>query len=96
MNTIKQFLKPNWWKMGGFIGIALLSSLYVRNGSRMIVDLPALRGFPFPFYSYGGFTYPPTEVIYLGLIMDVIIWYLISCLVYFIFKNIFSMKEIKN
>jgi hypothetical protein len=77
--TLKQFLKPNWRKVVVFVIIAIIFSLidYGVSGELII----PIMGLPLPFYiNY--------ELIYPFLIIDLIVWYLLSSFIVWIYDKV--------
>lgn len=89
MNAIKEFLKPNLWKVVLFIVLSaffLLSERHTVIGGELIV---LIKGFPLPIETGDDFSWTqgnPLLIVY--LIVDLIFWYLLACLIYFIFTKL--------
>jgi hypothetical protein len=81
--NIKQFLKPNWKKIVIFVTISIIFSLidYGISGELII----PIIGLPLPFYINYNITYP-------FLIIDLIVWYFISCLIVWIYDKVKKKK----
>jgi len=83
----KEFLKPDWRKI--LIFVVLMGVLnYLIISTTVILDARILVGIPFGFWPIGSFmmwpdaTTPPTvEFSWINFIIDVIFWYLLSCLI---------------
>jgi len=104
-NSIKQFLKPNWKKvlLGLiFIGLIIFTSswLWDKIGFRRMGGIDVGIGIPFEFYFYRSSAPLPntrwlSEILspfYLAL--DLIFWYLISCLLISIWDKIKAKKPV--
>jgi len=94
-----KFLKPDWRKISLLIIIFLVSSLYVVNCCPLCKAICESRGFPLPYQicrttmtqnSY------PCSILYFGLIADIAIWYLISCLLIYIYDKIRTKKILQS
>ncbi|MEM1575006.1 MAG: hypothetical protein QW755_06420 [Nitrososphaerota archaeon] len=76
--TFKPTKKKIFIWLGLFFGIEYIAYLFSP------LDGPPSFGFPFPFYHFGGHTmtgvYLPSKFDIFFLIIDVIFWYIISCL----------------
>ena len=91
--TFKQFLKPDWRKVVVLVVLAIIFSL--SQGSILAGELPvSARGLPLPIFvcieSYSDVFMltplrEPCGIIYYFLIIDLIIWYLLSCLIVWIY-----------
>jgi len=94
----KQFLKPNWRKILIFVILIFLSSFFIWNF--LPVEWMGI-GFPIPFYEmqWGapafGISQQPVEtsINSIGLIADIIFWYLMSCLIVWFYDK-FRKKSI--
>ena len=95
--SIKEFLKPDWRKNELFIILFIISTL-----ARAILFPSHEVGYPHPPFVFGMpfvffYVYPIVELgtinkfNFLGLIVDIIFWYFISCFVFWIF-GIFKKK----
>jgi hypothetical protein len=101
---IKQFLMPNWRKILIAIILMGLSLFFVHSptfpgpdelGRMAIVDFYSIgRGLPLPYLiiNIGGGMAQGFSIFYLGLVIDLIFWYLISCLIIFIYNKLRSKK----
>ena len=95
--AFKDFIKPSVWKiiifivlMGG-INYYLISTMFILD-ARILVGVP-LGFYPIgSFFLYSGQTPPVVEFSYLNFIIDLIFWYLISCLIIFTYTKIRSKK----
>jgi len=90
---IKQFLKPDWRKIVIF-GILLIICIKWRSNIVMLAGLRSIAsyGFPLPFYSYDTgsvetITPSSSKIIWPGLIFDIIFWYLLPCLIIWIYDK---------
>ncbi|MBU3965613.1 hypothetical protein KKG29_00015 [Patescibacteria group bacterium] len=102
VESLKQFLKPELRKVLILIIFFSLSLLYKWDLPRLmnigiVNDAPNIaRGLPLPFITEGcnfvecGYFPLPFPYLQIFLIIDIIFWYLISCLV------IFTWDKIKN
>jgi len=99
---IKQFLKPDWRKIVIFVILAIISSLYKRNIGVGELLIPS-RGLPLPVYvCLEGFSdvnlrtqlMRPCEILYHFLITNLIIFYLISCFIVWIYDK-YKKKRIR-
>jgi len=89
----KGFLKPEWRNIVIFVFLIIVTSsipnLFVEGA-----DIGINYGFPFNFYGYGGGPelLPgqsiPTYLRYEALIEDVVIWYLLSCLIVWVYDKV--------
>jgi len=96
--VLKEFFKPTWIKILITI-ILLLITLFYKWSNHCIGDVCRLRGLPIPFadeiggkfyfYILGYSTYYGFSSFFLiSLILDIIFWYLISCLIIWIYNKI--------
>lgn len=93
---IKQFLKPDRRKIVIFVVLTIILSLY--QGSILAGELPvSSRGFPLPiFVCIESFSdvfmltplMEPCGIIYYFLIIDLIIYYLLSCLIIWFYDKV--------
>ena len=88
--TLKQFMKPNWRKIVITVILFIISTAYV---SFLGLDAPYLYGFPLPVYQLGGWPSGYTGFIYLGIIVDFIFYYLLSCLIVWIYDKFRKKKK---
>jgi len=94
--NFKQFLKPNWRKIVVFIVLLIVS--YFRVIFTGIASIS--RGAPFPYYirecsdiMIGGYLPPCSSYINWNyLTFDIISWYLLSCLIIWIYDKIKKEK----
>jgi len=93
MKAIKEFLKPNWWKVFILlITIFFVSSPIIKPVLR-ISNEPLTRGWPFEFYYETRKPLAQGKIYPFGLIIDAILYYLLACLIYLIFSKIQERKE---
>jgi hypothetical protein len=88
----KKLLMPDWKKIILFliVGIILFNiNWFVPEDC---VDCTYSQGLPLPVYYWGGFAGFPKTFILVTFIIDVIIWYLISCFIFWIYKK-FKKKK---
>jgi len=92
----KKFLKPDWRKAVIFLILTILSSIYQRNIGVGELFIPS-RGLPLPVYMCAeGFSdiilltplMMPCEIIYPFLIINLIMWYLLACLIVWIYDKV--------
>ncbi len=83
---LKEFLKPTIWKVIIFIILLILTSVF--NYATYCPECTrAAYGFPLALYELPGCKpvsaegCPGYRVIYSALIVDLIFWYLVSCLI---------------
>jgi hypothetical protein len=88
MNALKEFLKPNLWKVV-FTGLGFLT-YFVQNKLQILYDKTIFRGLPLPFHEtdFHWEVITGSHVVYLSLIIDIIIWYLFACFIFFIYSKI--------
>jgi hypothetical protein len=89
----RQFLKPNVAKLAIFI--VLMSTVnYFAISSTVILDARVLVGLPLPFWPVGSFfaqigtSTPSVEFSAVNFFADLVFWYLVSCLIVFIYGTI--------
>jgi len=93
----KEFLKPDWRKIVITLALIGLSFLYIYEP--LIADAyEAYRGLPLFYWKYfvgagpliEGMEVPEpvTEFLYFNLIIDLIFWYLLSCLIIWIYDKV--------
>ncbi len=107
--TIKQFLKPDKWKVIVFVILVLVNVVLIYTRNPVGPLLPQVGeyieeyGIPFIFYTYHGCpTFPPemlkdidcptTTFNAYPFVLNVILWYLVSCLIIFAY-NKFRIKK---
>jgi hypothetical protein len=97
--NLKQFLKPDWRKIVIMLIFLGLSFLYYHEvGATNVIMVN--HGAPLNYFeiayirnSGGVEGLPPTfEIIYFGLIIDLIIWYILSCFIVWIYDKIKKKK----
>ena len=86
--TLKQFLKPDWRKIVIFVVVSIVFSLY----KNIITVYNYERGFPLPFQFCVYDMFPSLAPPWCGvvghyLIVDIIIWYILSCLIVWIYDK---------
>jgi len=95
--TLKQFLKPDWRKIVITLALISLSFLYIYEP--VVLDAyEAYRGLPLFYWKYFVGTglliegmkppEPVTEFLYFNLIINLIFWYLVSCLIVWIYDKV--------
>jgi hypothetical protein len=89
--TLKQFLKPDWRKIVIFVVLFVLAVIIIPIINARFGLYTVSIGFPLPFYSctflvelgslcsFTGYTY---------IIIDILIWYLLSCLTVWIYDTL--------
>jgi Sec-independent protein secretion pathway component TatC len=89
--NLKQFLKPDWRKIAVFVilSIILFITPWPEPGC---CDFPYYQGFLLPVYFQGGFAGFPKTFIPTNFVIDVIIWYLLSCLIVWIYDKVKKKK----
>jgi hypothetical protein len=93
--NLKQFLKPVKRKIVVFVILAVILSQVKINFA--CPDCPTFQGLPFPIYTSGGLMLPigierTYNLDYIPLFMDLIIWYLLSCLIAQIYDKFKCIK----
>ena len=102
--TLKQFLKPDWRKIVLFVILFILSLLISYPG--FCVDgtnfgyCEEIHGFPLSAYTTFGEqdVVPPEKLEYIryenifGFIFNLIFWYLLSCLIVWIYDKVKKKK----
>lgn len=98
--SLKQFLKPSWGKIIIFIVLAGVCLVFYKTYPRLISGSETIHiilGYPLKYieYSYGAFDLilDVVRVNYLNLAIDLIFWYLASCLVIFAWDKIKNKKQ---
>jgi hypothetical protein len=81
----KQFLKPDWKKILLTVILFLISTRYV---SFLGLDAPYYIGFPINVYYMAGWPMSTKGFFYLGIVIDLIFYYLISCLIVWIYDKV--------
>ena len=87
--NIKQFLKPDWRKIVIFVIIFLITS-FLRNFYKGL-EVSTKYGFPIIFYNWDYYA-KTTEFNFVGILVDLIIWYLLSCFIVWIFDKVKKKK----
>lgn len=102
--TIKEFLKPDWKKVLITLALIAVSLLFVYTptfpepdelGRVAIVDFYTTgRAWPLPYLTIniGGGVAQGFSIFYLGLVVDLFFWYLISCLIIFVYNKLRGKK----
>jgi hypothetical protein len=88
----KEFLKPDWTKVVVFVILIFITSsipdLFIEG-----TDMRISYGFPFSFFIFGGrLELSPGQSIpfyfhYEAIIENIIIWYLLSCFIVWVFDK---------
>jgi hypothetical protein len=98
--TFKQFLKPDWRKIVIFVILSIALFLVPWNIAfsvtefRFIYSESGMQGIPLPAYiciealTAFGTPPPPCGVFYPFLIIDLIIWYLLSGLIVWVYDKV--------
>jgi hypothetical protein len=99
--SLKEFLKPSWRNITIFAIFSILSSLYVYNCYPPFSSgICEAHGFPLAYWSYSTRSKMPpimdTNFSYLGLIGDLVIWYLTSCLIIWIYHQLKKEPKTKS
>lgn len=93
----KEFLKPDWRKLILFLILMILTSAIPNFGFGIWwtgADIGRNYGFPFNFYGYGGGPplSPGEQVPFYfnvsSLVLNILVWYLISCLIIIIYDKV--------
>jgi hypothetical protein len=87
----KKFLMPDWIKVVLTVILFLISTRYTYT---LGFDAPTSYGFPIPVYATGGFPMATVDFLYLGIIIDLIFYYLISCLIVWVYDK-YKKKRIR-
>jgi hypothetical protein len=88
-------MKPDWKKIIVFVIMVIILSQIKINFA--CPDCPTYQGFPFPIYTSGGLM-PPLGVErtynldYIPLFLDLITWYLLSCIMVWIYDKFRKKK----
>ena len=102
---IKEFLKPTILKIILTIIFIVVSLLFVyfpaplwieeSNNIATIDFYTNIRGFPIPYLiiNIGGGVVQGFSIFYFGLLIDLIFWYLLSCLIIFIYNKVGKNKN---
>lgn len=90
--SLKEFLRPTKWKLVLFIVLFILS-LFVVLQNQIRDGGCDTQGFPLPVYEFNCISIlgsVPTEAPFnfVGLVFNLIIWYLVSCLTVFIYTRL--------
>ncbi len=95
--TLKQFLKPDWRKIVVFVVLFIPTAVIPNFGFGIWwggADIGISYGFPFNFYGYGGGPellpgeFIPVYFHYEAIVENIIIWYLLSCLIVWIYDKV--------
>ena len=95
----KEFLKPTVGKIVVFL--ILMGGLnFLIISTTIIADARILVGLPLGFYPMGSFFCqpntaclpPPVEFSWVNLIIDIVCWYLVSCVIIWIYSKIKKKK----
>jgi hypothetical protein len=99
--NLKEFLKPDWKKIILFLISLILTSVISNFGFGIWwsgADIGINYGFPLSFYGYGGGPplrpdQPiPTYFNFVGLIGDIIFWYVVSYLIIWVYEKMKKKK----
>jgi len=95
--TIKQFLKPDWRKFVIFLLFFILTYIWVYDCGDINSSISCeAHGFPMTYWSHYTISKIPLQaentISYFELIADLIIWYLLSCLVIWIYDKVKKKK----
>jgi hypothetical protein len=97
-----KFIKPDWRKIVLFLILLILTSITPNLGFDIWwtgADMGTNYGFPFSFYGCCGgpplmYGQPvPTYSHPIALIEDILLWYLISCLIVWVFDKLKMEKK---
>jgi len=89
----KEFFKPTIGKIILFI-VLFLISFFILSKFFILAGDPFPQGFPFTFVQFSGCSTPSPNscwdtkmTSYFNLFLDIIFWYLISCIIFPIFRK---------
>lgn len=82
----KEFLKPDRRKIVIFVILSLLFSFSFLPFSLFVVGVSTYIGFPLTIYYFSIRTGPIFS--FENLILDIIVWYLLSCLIIWIYDKV--------
>jgi len=95
---IKEFLMPTFWKIILFLILMVGLNCWIIFSTH-ILDARILVGLPLPFYPIGSFmiwsNMPPPPIVefsWINFVIDIIFWYVVSCLIVFIYSKFKSRK----
>ena len=99
--TLKQFLKPDWRKIVVLIILTIISSTVTYNELNCMTfggGCTKSHGFPFAFYSIhysvaSPDAQPSYYLNYVSIIPNIIIWYLLSCFIVWIYDKFRKKKK---
>lgn len=96
MTNLKKFLKPDWKKILIFVFLLVIAVIIIPIMNARFGLYTISIGFPLPFYSctflvelgslcsFAGYTYT---------IIDILIWYVLSCLIVWIYDMLRKKKK---
>ncbi len=93
--TLKQFLKPDWKKIVIFLLLFVFIGLNKRNGAclynekNVLVYCDSMVGLPLEFNLITDYSAP---IDFLHLFINIIFWYLISCLITWLYDKFIDRK----
>jgi len=109
MNTIKEFLKPNWWKVGILIPFVLLGGgfllifelspeFFLKTDLGLYIHRFIFLALFLPSFFFGiilGISDGPRTLfpVLLSYSIGPLFWYLLSCLIYSIFRKFKPRKQ---
>ena len=85
---IIQFLKPDWRKIAIFAILAVILFNIDWWWIPECCEFFYYQGLPIPVYYEGGFARYPKTFILIGFVIDVVIWYVLSCLIAWIYDKL--------
>ena len=86
-DKVKQFLALDWRKNILLIALLIYSTYVHRIHAKSIYP----TGFPFSYYEYGVMSHN-SEFIFLSFILDILIFYIISCILIYFSDKIIKYK----
>jgi hypothetical protein len=86
----KKSLKPDWKKIVLTVILFLISTRYTYT---LGLDAPTSYGFPISVYQLGGWPAGYTGFLYIGIVIDLIFYYLISCLIIWFYDKKSKKKK---
>jgi len=95
----KKFLKPDWRRLILFV-ITMVGLNYFWISSFDISDGRDLFGLPLGFYPKGSFmmrpgypTPPVVEFSWVNLVVDILFWYLIACIAFYVYDKVKEKRK---